>query len=199
MLTFNEELHEYRLNGQVVPSVSEIIEPLNDFRFVSQEALERARVLGRAIHLTIQYWHEGTLDEANTPELLLKYLASWKMFCSDLHYRPTMLERRVCHQKLRYAGTLDNAGVMNDNDDWLLDVKSGQVYPGHALQTMGYKLAGIEEKLFTRDTKRACVYLDPEGYDFKPRTSWDHHDEPGFIGLLTVNRWRDVHDKRRAA
>ena len=50
MLTFDAEKHEYRWNGQLVPGVTSILEPLTDFSFVPPDVLRAAQDFGTAVH-----------------------------------------------------------------------------------------------------------------------------------------------------
>lgn len=195
-LTFDPATHTYRLNGEVVPSVTKIIEPTYDFRFVDPAKLEAAARLGTAVHKTIELAGIGRLDRDNTPSILLKYLEGYEAFCRDLKYTALRHEVRVVHEQLRYAGTIDIVGEM-DGRPFDVDVKTGAKYPGHRLQTMGYKLARIAMGDADHNLGRGCLYLDENGdYEIVHYSKWDSHDQPAFIALATLHRWQQLHNKR---
>ena len=56
MIEFNQEKHEYKLNGVVTPSVTQILREVFGFKYgnVSPEVLERARAKGSAVHEEIE-------------------------------------------------------------------------------------------------------------------------------------------------
>ena len=64
VLTFDPEKHEYRINGVLVPSVSQILAPLYDFSKIPRDVLERKRQIGTAIHKAIELDLLGDLDVA---------------------------------------------------------------------------------------------------------------------------------------
>ena len=51
-LTFDEASHIYRLNGDIIPSVSKLMEPLKDqcYGGISKRTLENAAIKGSAVH-----------------------------------------------------------------------------------------------------------------------------------------------------
>lgn len=57
-LTFDEASHIYRLNGDIIPSVSKLMEPLKDqcYGGISKRTLENAAIKGSAVHNSIENW-----------------------------------------------------------------------------------------------------------------------------------------------
>ena len=55
-LTFDEASHIYRLNGDIIPSVSKLMEPLKDqcYGGISKRTLENAAIKGSAVHNSIE-------------------------------------------------------------------------------------------------------------------------------------------------
>jgi len=80
MLTFDEPSHVYRWRGEVVPSVTQILSPLVNYAMVPPEALERARLLGQAVHRMTELHDLDDLDEDSLTPEMLPYLAGWKKF-----------------------------------------------------------------------------------------------------------------------
>ena len=64
-LTFDEASHIYRLNGDIIPSVSKLMEPLKDqcYGGISKRTLENAAIKGSAVHNSIENWIKFGIDE----------------------------------------------------------------------------------------------------------------------------------------
>lgn len=198
VIEFNEAEHTYTLDGQPVPSVTKVLEPMYDFRFVDPEALERSRDLGTKVHKTIEMFELGTLKRRSLHVTLDKYLQQYERFKDDFCYLSVAQEVRVASRKWRVAGTLDNHGLLlpridgDKEEPLLLDVKTGEEYAAHVLQTGGYKVCAVEMGLLPDSTKRASLYLDEDGY----RLRW-HRDETmdklAFCSLINIAHWRRHH------
>ena len=71
-LLFDEAAHRYTVNGQIIPSVTQIISAvgLYEFDFVNAETLAVAAERGRFVHSMIEWYEIGELDESSIdPEL----------------------------------------------------------------------------------------------------------------------------------
>ena len=55
-LDFDKALHQYRINGQSVPSVTSVLEMITDFSMVPAATLEAARVFGSHVHDACHLW-----------------------------------------------------------------------------------------------------------------------------------------------
>ena len=64
-LTFDEASHIYRLNGDIIPSVSKLMEPLKDqcYGGISKRTLENAAIKGSAVHNSIENWIKFGIDD----------------------------------------------------------------------------------------------------------------------------------------
>lgn len=183
-LTFNEERHEYRWNGNVVPSVTKVIEPAYDFRFVKPEVLEAAAKLGTAVHKTIVLAEAGRLDEARTPDRLLLFLKQWRDFCRECDYKPIDMGQRMFSQRYGVAGTDDTFGILSGGHI-VLDIKTGQEYDPHKMQTAGYKELRIENGFTDAvEARRGSLYLDEEG--FRLVFHRDLEDRADFLASLRI-------------
>ncbi len=123
-LTFKDESHTYRLDGEVIPSVSTIMEPLKVFHYqgISERTMTKAAAKGTSVHNSIENWikfdfedvapeHRGFFDGflAWTEEEAPKIIGS---------------ELRVYHPILRYAGTIDILWFDKDGHLTITDVKT---------------------------------------------------------------------------
>jgi hypothetical protein len=182
MLTFDAATHTYRYGGQVVPSVTQILAPLSDFRFVAPEVLDAARDFGTAVHLACELSDRGQLDEDALDPALLPYLQQWRRFCREHMCEWLHIEKPVYHPTMRYAGTLDRAGLV-DGDRCVLDIKSGSaLYPSVGPQLAAY--ARALNPVEGQALRRYGLRLHPDGYELKAYTS--PGDWPVFASLVTL-------------
>lgn len=189
-LTFEEQGHVYRVNGFRVPSVTQCLLEINDLSFVDPVRLEAAREFGTHVHMMVDLYNRTLLDVARLDGALTPYLSGYQKFLDDTRFRVVASEEQIFHPMLRYAGTLDLRGTMNDAT-WLIDVKSGDYIPGCVgAQTAAYREAlaagGIGKPRF-----RGCLQLLPNAYQFHELR--DRSDWPMFVSCLNVHRY----NKRR--
>jgi len=171
MLVFNEEKHEYLVDGERLPSVTEII---NSFLAPFQWDMSR----GRAVHKACQYYDEGDLDEDTLDVEVIPYFEGYKKFKSEHEIIWEAIEKPVYHRVFRYAGTPDRWGMI-DGTRTLLDLKSGSVPP-----FAKYQLAGYADML-DYNLERRVLFLLPYRYKLMlPFT--DHRDIQGFRSMITV-------------
>lgn len=112
-LEFNEEKHEYRMDGNVVPHVTGIIADLTDYGMIPPDRLEQARQKGTIVHKMIELHSQGKLGEFEIPGWLEPVVRQWEQFVHDTQFNVIASERRVFHPKFRYACTLDIAATMH--------------------------------------------------------------------------------------
>lgn len=189
-LTFDAETHVYRFLGEVVPSVTGILKPLQDFSSVPEPVLEAASNFGTAVHLACELWDKGVLDEDLLDPALAPYLAGWKQFSADHSVEWLMVEEQVYHPGLRYAGTLDRYGIVSGIRT-VLDIKSSVgLYPavGPQLAAYGNALPGAPMSVVRMavQLKADCSYVAKKYTD---RTDW-----PLFASLVTVRNWSLAHN-----
>lgn len=128
-LTFDAATHTYTLDGQVVPSVTQILNAsgLIDFSGIPEPILEAARVRGTTVHQAIAYFNDGDLDveqfAVDFPDYL-PYLAAWQDFCRQRRFVSCVNECRVASRRYQVAGTLDTLGEL-DGEPVLLDYATG--------------------------------------------------------------------------
>lgn len=187
-LTFEAEGHMYRYKGQVVPSVTQILEPLQYLQGVPWEILEAAREFGVHVHLACHLWNSGELDEETLDPALAPYLADWKQFLSETGFFLTGSESRVFNKLHKYAGTADAFGNWKGTT-WVLDIKSG-VVPS----TVGAQLAAYQQAASDRPRRRLCVQLTGHGY--KLHEQKDLSDFSLFTSALNCYRHNQKHHPR---
>lgn len=134
-LEFIEETHEYRLDGVVVPGVTQILDAfgMRDTRHCS----ETARAIGEATHKCIHYLNEDDLDWKTLDPAISGHVQAYINFKAETGFRSLLAEQQLAHPIRRYAGTLDDFGWLHDCLT-LIDYKTGAPAPWHALQLAGY-------------------------------------------------------------
>lgn len=101
-LTFDEASHIYRLNGEIIPSVSELMEPLKDqcYGGISKRTLENAAIKGSAVHNSIENWIKFGIDDIPSEHrgYFNGFVEWWKQ------YKPRVFgsEVRIYHKLMRY-------------------------------------------------------------------------------------------------
>jgi hypothetical protein len=148
MLEFNAERHEYKLNGVVIPSVTQILKAagLSDFSGVNADLLQRSANFGTAVHKAIELRSKGTLDNNSVDEGLKSYLLQWDAFASQFKFESKKQEIVLCHESLKFAGTIDNLGEI-DGVETLIDVKTGTPRPSDIIQLCAYGMLYFAKRL----------------------------------------------------
>lgn len=182
-LTFEADGHVYRYRGKAVPSVTQILEPLQLLDGARPEDLEYARERGSAVHLACHLYNMDTLDEAALDPVLLPYLLGWKDFLTDTGFEITASEQPIFNRGLGYAGTPDFVGNYAGTT-WVGDIKSGAVP-----STVGAQLAAYQHALAKRPRRRMCVQLLGDGR-YKIIEQKDLGDMSIFISALNIHNFR---------
>lgn len=189
-LVFNETTHEYKLNGTIIPSVTQIIKNagLINFDFVNENLLKQKADLGDKIHSTTELYDKQSLDEKLLHPILSTYLKAWKKFILDYNYSPAEIELQLFHEIYKYAGRIDRIGLVNGILS-IIEIKSGVYHKSHYIQTAGYELLYNQNKKKSDCAKkRIIVYLNPEGYLVKEAKN--ENDKNIFLAALTVSNYK---------
>lgn len=122
-LLFFDVDHRYTLDGEELPSVSELCRFLSReiYGTVAQYTLDRAADRGTAVHRICQ-----ALDlygKADVPDDLLSYVQAYVQFRKDHDVKWDSVEKAMHHPEQRYAGTLDRIGMV-DGKRCIVDLKT---------------------------------------------------------------------------
>jgi hypothetical protein len=189
-LLFDTLTHTYRLDGQVIPSVTQVLSIANDFSFVDKALLGRAAQFGTAVHRMTELYDASELNESTLDVSLLPYLDAWKMFLNNTRFT-TVESESLVYSKHGYAGTFDRIGYL-DKKLTLVDIKtSATVARSTALQTAAYGHAWTEQKGQPIE-QRVSVQLRPCQYAI--RAYEDRTDFLTFLNFLNVYKWSHKHD-----
>lgn len=122
-LTFNDERHQYRVDGKFIWSVSHYLTPIRNqvYGGIDQAVLDKAAARGTAIHFAIELYNAyGAIEISDEYRPYLDAYIDW----FNRHI-PTNLceERRTYHPTYWYAGTSDLICSIA-GDVWLIDYKA---------------------------------------------------------------------------
>lgn len=192
-LAYNDDLHEYRAAGKVIPSVTQILSPISamEYRGVDRGVMERAAQLGKAVHRVIELDIRDDLDVDNLSEPLVPYYKAWLNFRALSGFEPMLSEQRVYSARYGYAGTLDMFGRITGRFA-VVDAKRTNAVPRSA----GPQTAGYENAL------RECMpeltgglLIDRYALHLKTDGQWrlvpfaDKNDSRVFLSALTLHTW----------
>lgn len=192
-LTFEPVEHIYHYQGERVPSVTQVLDVIDETWRVDPLVLQRAAERGVAVHRATELDDMGDLDIDDLDPVLVPYLEAWRRFRVDLGFTVLHSESRVWHDGMRYAGTLDRVGTFSAGGRkrgalQLLDIKSGTVWPSHGPQTAAYAEA-FQRLTREKIADRWCVYLRPDG-----QYRLERQEHPGdwatFIACLSIRQFR---------
>lgn len=169
ILTFVEEDHEYRLDGEVIPSVTEILRPLTAKQYgaINPEVLRIAAERGTDAHAACEAIDYGLEPEAAYPDIA-GYIAAYEQFLYDHDVEWYGIEEMgACLSwSINFAGTVDRWGMV-DGELCVVDVKT-TAQPSIAqkcavcLQTQMYANI-IDDKHDIEPQKRYALYLKKDG------------------------------------
>jgi len=180
-ITLNKENHRYETpEGIIVPSYSAIISEcaFTDWSKIPEFYRNRACDLGSAVHALTEYYdrilpttvmslleeysnslQKWLLDKYQLETNLMKYLLQWMDFRKEYKiHKFDYIEQAFYAKEHFYACTIDRCWGSN-----LLDVKTGNSYNTHQLQTAAQALAMSENDVVVK--KRFNVYLKEDSYE----------------------------------
>jgi hypothetical protein len=193
-ISFNEERHEYRIDGYLVPSVTAIIKPLITVGGMP-DVREYKRQIGKALDTAITLWERQDLDIDTVDPAVLPFFEAWIKFKQETGFRVLLNQPIVYSKKLRFAGTADLIGTRRTDSEVpeeLIDTKCvWTMDPATAIQTAGYTIGALES-LGLKIKKRTGLQLLRDGtYRAFPYT--EQNDENIFRSLLNIYSWKGMH------
>ena len=186
-LAFEEKGHIYKLNGEIVPSVTTVMNPLSRslYKGVDEAILNKAADRGTAVHNAIETYTLYGIEDID-PEFR-GYFDAYVKWYED--YDPICLanECKVYHKILRYAGTADMPVIINGQlilVDFKTSASVNKMLTG--VQLEAYSKA-YESHGFSFDGK-AILHLKNNGkygWTFYPKNDTESWEV--FGALLTVH------------
>jgi hypothetical protein len=195
-LDFDEPSHTYTLNGRRVPSVTQVLDPLQMLDGIPWDVLEAARVFGNHVHTACHLYNLGVLDWDSLDPVLLPYIRAYTKFLTDTGFIVVTSEERVASVKCLYAGTLDLRGLLpigKKRYRCIADIKSTAALPRTVgPQTAAYE-AAFTEGSGEKNDRRYCLHLKPDEYKFVHLKDGPAvQDFTMFVSALNVWRWRNA-------
>jgi len=190
-ITFQEEGHQYQIDGVSVPSVTQVVDQLHNFTgsHDATAAMERGTIIHKAcefVILGVLDWR--TIDASIRPEV--ETFAAW---WEESRFKPLLVEGLVASRRYQFAGRLDLFGVWKTGLA-LIDFKTGNEYPAYRFQTAGLRIA-LEETIDAPrilaklpPIERYCLYL--KGDKARPVYHCDARDHARFLAALTCSHTR---------
>jgi len=201
-IEFDADSHAYWLDGERVPSVTEVLaaEGLTDYTFCNRQDRQRGSyvhqicaMLGRACdglkHSPEELISLSQWDPEATREDLVPYGLACARFLSETGFWPSHLELPVGSRKWKICGTLDAVGICG-RERWLVDYKTGRPLEAAFLQASLYAEC-LKETAEIEPDKLVVVWLQSDGrYQVLPPRP--HPGPERHVALCAVNlyRWR---------
>lgn len=163
MLTYDDTLHLYRIDGRIIPSVTQALKIAGhiDTRFYSLEAAAR----GSAVHALCQYLDDGTVPVphgrivdliAERGDELQGYYEAYESFLFDTRVTYSGVEVLCAHPSGDYGGRPDRLVANLFGEQGVLELKTGDEEDWHAYQLALYQL-------MRPSGSRWAVYLGKNG------------------------------------
>lgn len=199
-LRFDEPSHTYWVGAQRLPSVSEVLLPIQDFSGIPRNVLEAKANLGKVIHASAALDDVGDLDESTVYPLAQPYLDAWRKFRREFErFEFSLIEKPLVDTKLGFAGTPDRLAFDERGKGWVIDIKSTvEISPVVGVQLAAYGALAQQHfrDLFSatgvQHLNYAAVQLKPDGKyvfeEIRAASEW-----PTFLSLLNVRNWKAKH------
>jgi len=199
-LSFDPEIHEYRVNGKAIPSVTQLLGEfgLYDLSMIPKDRLEYKRILGTAAHLACQYLDDCCLDEDTLHPEVMPFVSAYKKFREITGFEPRHNELKMYSPKWKFAGTLDRQGLFEwkgKEVESIIDLKCvWQMYPSGGPQLEGYKIL-FEETQKIKIRGRFGLQLKPSG-NYEVFEYSDRGDNTTFLSCLHLHHWKKNNNVR---
>lgn len=191
-LVFFDQGHQYEMDGERLPSVSELCRFIarETYADVAQYNLDRAAERGTLVHKACEAL--DVYGRAEVDEDVEGYVSAYAMFRREHAVKWRMVEKSLHHPVDRYAGTIDRYGTL-DGVETLLDIKTSY--------TVHKRLAVAQLNLYRRmleangvqPDRLVILHLQRDGYKLVDIDRRD--DVPG--ALLTLHRLMEPRRKGR--
>lgn len=123
IMTFNSERHEYEVDGEIMPSVSEIIRFIarEVYGDVVQSVLDNAADRGTRVHKATQML--DVVHDVECDEDIVPYVQAYVQFLRDHKPAWELIEHSFYNPECKYCGTIDRYGEL-DGRKTIVDIKT---------------------------------------------------------------------------
>lgn len=185
MIKFNSEQHKYTVDGEIKPSVSQIISWAlhEDLSSIPEDLLRRATEWGTAVHKNTQLNDWGMLDLGDLPEVMVKSIQAWDDFVKDYD----IIEIEKMYYADGYCGTIDRV-LEKDGKIYIVDIKTSSTLRRKVgLQLSAYaNLYGHNNNVAWDDMTLLAVQINQHG-EVKVKEYNNEYDV--FKAMLKVYEW----------
>ena len=158
ILKFFDERHTYELNGELVPSVSELsrFASREVYGDISQYTLDNAADRGSKVHKAcenLDRYGDCEVDDGIAP-----YIKAYLAFHEEHQPEWVAIEKPLASEAMKFAGTLDRVGKIKGVDGLVIvDLKSSSVVQKvlALIQLNGYKK--LYEENFGEEIKKLYI------------------------------------------
>lgn len=200
---FDRANHEYSVAGEIVPSVTQVINEIGfaDFSQVPADILLAAQQRGTYVHTCLHYFLIRDFDLPDTDPRFRGYVDSAIAYLESADLRgvehpdtgqPIAVEYRFRDREKGFAGTLDYLAWDPDGVLVICDFKTGVPSDAAApLQLAAYEY-GVRRTLFPRHgfpIRRRALKLFPDGSPARVEPYADPRDLGMFFSALAVVRY----------
>ncbi len=192
-LHFDAASHTYSMGGNPVPGVTTVMHILSQYAGVPEAILKGAADRGSAVHKACELSLWDRLDRSKLMEELQPYIFAFDLFVKECGFIPSLIEHRVFHDKLKYAGTFDLMGSIvwkrKEITNALIDIKTTfKFMPSVGPQTAAYKEAYNSQNKADKIGKRFALRLKNNGsYELIELT--DATDWNVFLSCLNIRNY----------
>lgn len=200
--SFDVDTHEYRVTGgRLVPSCTSLLRSsgLVSLDHISRDLIERKSHLGREVHRACHLHNANNLGEYDPK--IKPYLHAWMTFkenCKSFRMISSEYQCVATVNGMDY-GMQSDVVAMIGGSEFVIELKTGKVFPHHGVQLAGYA-AGLPHPKYTAPLarftarKRIVVELRANG---KPHVEpFDQKsDFEVFVSLLHMSTWKAQYEK----
>ena len=181
-LTFDSGRHEYRLDGEIIPGISQLLRAAGLLGDVERLPAQ-AREAGTARHAWIEADLHGRLNPRKIiPEAVRPWVYAARAALRDTGARVLGIELLVLNRAVPYATKLD-ALVSWREGTWIWDWKTGGAWPSYPAQLALAALCLRERP------RRACIFLNRRGR-YRIEEHADPHDYT--VAADVIRRWKSL-------
>lgn len=189
-IEFNEKDHIYTKNGIVLPSVTQIMQPLYEAVYgkADMNASDNGKSKGKEIHRAIDdYCEFGMIDIS---EEYRPYLDNFIRYIDEHQYEIVASEVMLYHPVYNYAGTIDIIVTDKKGEYGLIDNKTGDLQPKlHAIQLQAYTDLWLANKM-PEIAFKVALGLSDKGYKEHKYDKYDTKAKSVFDACYKIYKYR---------
>ena len=162
-LTFYDADHQYQVDGEIYPSVSEILRFISReiYNDVNQYNLDHAADRGTRVHKALEVLNK--FGQVECDDDIVPYVQAYLKFTREHAVKWDGIEKAMFHPEAKYAGTLDRFGTV-DGKYAVLDFKTSYAIhkPLVKAQLNGYR-SMLEINRGCKVEALYCLHLKKDG------------------------------------